>query len=271
MAGKSARGPVELAPDQVGFKSSDEKVLAVDPKSGSYHAIMPGEATVTGSFAAAKEPARLKFTVSREKSVHGDRPTEVRILSDQGKAVKFPVGAVFDDFRVEAQYADGYTRVVTKQATITTPQSPQESPVAVEKGQLHGVRPGQTQLAAQFEGVDAKDALGVEVTAAVDADELRVDPTSLELLRGETVGLRVIGYKNGKSIGNLGELGNVRWQSSDPKIARAERRRTDRRGAGQVQGHGHARPVDEQAERPFRSSIRSPEASNSTPWRSRCA
>ena len=54
----------------------------MDPKSGSYHAIMPGEATIAGSFAAAKEPARLKFTVSQKKSVHCDRPTEVRIPAD---------------------------------------------------------------------------------------------------------------------------------------------------------------------------------------------
>ena len=101
-------------------------MLKIDAKSGSYHAIAPGEATVTGTYAGAKEPATLRFTVANEKSAHGEQPKQVRILSDQGKTVKFPVGAEFDDFRVEAEYADGYTRVVTKKATITTPEKPEE-------------------------------------------------------------------------------------------------------------------------------------------------
>ena len=49
-----------------------------------------------------------------------DQPVEVAILSDQGAAVAFPVGARFDDFRIEARYADGFTRMVTKKATMTT-------------------------------------------------------------------------------------------------------------------------------------------------------
>ena len=221
LSGKSARGPVELAPDQIAFKSSADKVVAIDPKSGSYHAVAPGEATVTGSFASAKEPATLRFTVSDAESPHGQRPTQVRIESDQGTAVKFPVGAVFDDFRVEARYADGYTRVVTKKATITA-EDPQQSPVAVENGRLRGIRPGQTQLRAAFEGVEAKDPLAVEVTAAVDADELRVEPVPLVLLPGETVPFSAVGYKKGKSIGSLTELGHIQWQSTDPKIARLD-------------------------------------------------
>ena len=42
LAGKNARGPVELAPDQASFRSSDENVLKIDAKSGSYHAICAG-------------------------------------------------------------------------------------------------------------------------------------------------------------------------------------------------------------------------------------
>ena len=174
---------------------------------------------MTGSLAGATQTATLGFTVADEPSPHGERPTLVRILSDQGKTVTFPVGAVFDDFRVEAEYTDGYTRVVTRQATIT-PEKPEQSPVAVENGRLRGLRPGQTRLAARFEGVDAKEPLGVEVTAAVDADDLRIEPVPVVLLRGETVPLHAIGYKNGKSIGDLAGLGRIQWQSSDPKIAR---------------------------------------------------
>ena len=40
-----------------------------------------------------------------------DQPIEVRVLSDQGPGVALPVGAEFDDFRVEAEYADGFVRI----------------------------------------------------------------------------------------------------------------------------------------------------------------
>ena len=48
-----------------------------------------------------------------------DQPIEVRVVSDQGPAVAFPVGAVFDDFRVEAEYEDGFVRMVTNKATMS--------------------------------------------------------------------------------------------------------------------------------------------------------
>ena len=47
-----------------------------------------------------------KFVV--EPAINPDAPIEVVILSDQGDSVQFPVGAQFDDFRVEARYRDGY-------------------------------------------------------------------------------------------------------------------------------------------------------------------
>ncbi len=61
------------------------------------------------------------------ETVNPEAPTEVVILSDQGPAVQFPVGAEFDDFRVEARYRDGFTRLVTKKAILTTPEPPQSA------------------------------------------------------------------------------------------------------------------------------------------------
>ena len=61
-----------------------------------------------------------KFVV--EPAVNPEAPVEILILSDQGEAVRFPVGAQFDDFRVEARYPDGMTRLVTKKALLTTPE-----------------------------------------------------------------------------------------------------------------------------------------------------
>ena len=91
-------------------------------------------------------------------------PTEVVILSDQGPAVQFPVGAEFDDFRVEARYRDGYTRLVTKKALLTTPEPPPSAPLTPSNGHLIGVHPGQTSVAAEFEGVHTKKSLDVTVT-----------------------------------------------------------------------------------------------------------
>ena len=74
-----------------------------------------------------------KFRV--EPAINPDAPAEVVILSDQGPAVQFPVGAEFDDFRVEARYRDGYTRLVTKKAILTTPEPPPSAPLTASNGQ----------------------------------------------------------------------------------------------------------------------------------------
>ena len=56
------------------------------------------------------------------------RPNWVKIFSQQGpkqvQDVRFAVGAVFSDFKVEVHYPDGYTRFVTKKALLRTPEPP---------------------------------------------------------------------------------------------------------------------------------------------------
>ena len=42
------------------------------------------------------------------------------------------------------------------------------------------------------------------------------------LSRGETIALGIIGYKAGKSIGDITGLANVTWQSDNPQTARVE-------------------------------------------------
>jgi hypothetical protein len=157
-----------------------------------------------------------------EPPVNPDAPIEVLILSDQGDTVRFPVGAQFDDFRVQARYRDGYTRLVTKKALLTTREPPPSAPLTASNGHLIGVHPGETSVAAEFEGVHTKKSLGVTVTQGIDADEIRVVPTPIILLRGETVALGVIGYKAGKSIGNITGLANVTWLSDSPQTARVD-------------------------------------------------
>lgn len=149
----------------------------------------------------------------------GDRPIAVRILSDQGASVRFPVGATFDDFRVEAEYADGFTRMVTNKATLRTPQPPAEAMVAPRDGRLVGLRPGQTVVQAEFEGVASTQGLGVDVTGTVDIDEIRIRPAPLTMMPGETMTLDAVGYKQGKSVGIITGLGGLVWKSTNEQVA----------------------------------------------------
>jgi hypothetical protein len=153
-----------------------------------------------------------------------DAPAEVVILSDQGPAVQFPVGAEFDDFRVEARYRDGTTRLVTKKAMLITPGPPPSAPLTPSNGRLIGVHPGQTSVAAEFAGVHTKKFLDVTVAEEIDADEICVVPAAIALLRGETIRLGVVGKKAGKSIGDITGAGDVTWQSDNRQIARVEGR-----------------------------------------------
>ena len=149
----------------------------------------------------------------------GDRPVAVRIVSDQGPAVEFPVGARFDDFRVEAEYDDGFTQVVTRQAQLRTPEPPAEAPLAPSGGMLVGVRPGETTVGATFEGVSTKEPLRAVVTAEANPDALRLRPSPATLMPGETISMEAEGFKQKRSIGLLTGLSPFTWQTANPEIA----------------------------------------------------
>lgn len=166
------------------------------------------------------EPGRFERSPAVEP---GDRPDAVKIVSDQGPSVRVPVGASFDDFRVEALYTepDGstFTRLVTGKARFITPEGPQDAPVAAENGHLVGLKPGQTSVTAEFEGVRAEEPLAVTVTADVDADQIRIDPAPLYLEPGESYPLTLYAYKQGQSLGDISGLGGIAWQSTNPQVA----------------------------------------------------
>ncbi|MFW5692653.1 MAG: hypothetical protein ACOCWL_00410 [Thermoguttaceae bacterium] len=149
----------------------------------------------------------------------GDRPVAVRIISDQGPAVEFPVGARFDDFRVEAEYDDGFTRVVTRQARFRTPEPSNEAPLTPSGGMLVGVRPGQTTVSATFEGVSTQEGLQATVTPEANPDALRLRPSPATIMPGETVSMEVEGFKQKRSIGLLTGLSGFDWQTAHPEIA----------------------------------------------------
>ncbi|MGQ9574977.1 MAG: Ig-like domain-containing protein [Thermoguttaceae bacterium] len=133
-----------------------------------------------------------------------------------------PIGSQFDDFRVEARYPDGSTRVVTPQATLRSKDRPGEGPASFQDGRLLGVRPGKSTVRAEFDGVASTKDLQAEVTGQTQIDELRIRPAAAELMPGETIMLEAIGSKAGKSLGSITRRDELVWRSSDPQIARVD-------------------------------------------------
>jgi hypothetical protein len=150
-------------------------------------------------------------------------PDLVRIFSQQGpqqvQNVRFPVGAVFTDFKVEVHYPDGYVQFVTKKAFLSTKEPPASAPLTAEHGKFLGLRPGSTEVTAEFQGVKSPTPLVVDVTADVEVDKIAIDPGNLQLRPGENYGLRVIGYKDGKPVGDITGLGSLNWKTSNPAVA----------------------------------------------------
>jgi len=147
-----------------------------------------------------------------------DQPEEVVIVSDQGPAVHFPVGARFGDFRIEARYADGFTRMVTKKATMTTDAGFLDAPVSFSDGRMIGVRPGQTVVHADFDGVPTKKGLQVTVTEDFDLDTIRLAPAPVSILPGETIAMDAEGFKDDKSIGVITGVGGLEWESDNEEV-----------------------------------------------------
>ncbi len=160
------------------------------------------------------------FQTSQPPPRRADQPVEVRVVSDQGPRVRFPIGAHFDDFRIEAEYADGFVRMVTKKATMRLADGSLRGPVAFADGQMIGLAAGTTSVEAEFDGVASTAGLGVTVTPQVEIDELRLAPAPLRLLPGESATLEAIGYQGGNSVGKLTGLGGMRWTSSNDQVAR---------------------------------------------------
>jgi hypothetical protein len=152
------------------------------------------------------------------------KPDLVKIFSQQGSQqvqnVRFPVGAVFTDFKVEVHYPDGFTRFVTKKAVLRTKEPAASAPLTAEHGKFVGLRPGSTEVTAEFQGLASQVPLKVDVTADVEVDKIAIEPGSIPMRPGENFDLHVIGYKDGKSVGDITGLGNLNWKSSKPDVAR---------------------------------------------------
>ncbi|MDO4573674.1 MAG: hypothetical protein Q4D98_00505 [Planctomycetia bacterium] len=147
-------------------------------------------------------------------------PSAVRILSNSGTEVSMAVGAKYVDYRVEAEYPDGFIRVVTKDANLH-PIAGDKSIVSPSNGELTAVKPGKVTFIAEYMGVDSEEPpLTLNVTESVDVDELRLEPDKdIRMLPNETVTFRLHGYKEKKSVGLLTGMGNIVWKSDNEAVA----------------------------------------------------
>jgi len=148
------------------------------------------------------------------------QPSDLRIVSEDGEEVTVPVGAVYTNYDVEAEYPDGFVRIVTKDATMH-PIAGDPKAVTPANGELVAVSKGKVTYIAEYEGAETETTkITLNVTEDVNIDELRLEPDkSIRMMPGETVKFKLHGFKEGKSVGVLTGMGNIEWKSSDPSIA----------------------------------------------------
>ncbi len=166
------------------------------------------------------------WTQPIDTSVQGERaplregqPETLRIFSDDGEEVTVPVGAVYTNYYVEAEYPDGFIQIVTKDATLHAVAGDPQS-VTPANGELVAVKKGTVTYVAEYAGAETETKLTLNVTENVDIDELRLEPDkSIRMMPGETVQFKLHGFKEGKSVGLLTGMGNITWNSSDPTVA----------------------------------------------------
>ncbi|MBQ9455062.1 MAG: hypothetical protein IJU53_05265 [Thermoguttaceae bacterium] len=167
------------------------------------------------------------WTQPVDTTVEGERaplregqPSDLRIVSDDGEEVTVPVGAVYTNYDVEAEYPDGFVRIVTKDATMHAIAGDPKA-VTPSNGELVAVSKGKVTYIAEYEGAETETTkITLNVTEDVDIDELRLEPDkSIRMMPGETVKFKLHGFKEGKSVGVLTGMGNIEWKSSAPEIA----------------------------------------------------
>lgn len=166
------------------------------------------------------------WTQPIDASVQGERPplregqpSALRITSDDGEEVAIPIGAVYSNYQVEAEYPDGFIRIVTRDALLH-PISGDPKCVSPNNGELTAVSKGTVTYVAEYAGAETEDTkLTLNVVDDVDVDLLRLEPDkNIRMMPGETVQFKLHGFKNGKSVGYLTGMGDVQWASSDPAI-----------------------------------------------------
>lgn len=159
-----------------------------------------------------------------ELALPSEKPQEVRVVADQPQPIVLPVGTRFSSFHVEAVMAKDRPAVnVTRESLLQVVASGDPpAPIAVIGGQIVCQRPGEAELAAEFNGVKSTQNLRFKVVEEVDFASLAIEPSSVRLAVGERVTLRVQGFSGQKDnpldVGDITALPSLTWKSDHPEI-----------------------------------------------------
>lgn len=230
-------GAVTLSEDALSFSSSDPQIVQVVEATGAFRAMSAGTATIRVAHPSAKQPAEATITVTQPKPEVAAKPASLRLVTSQGNSLKMPVGAEFADWKVEAVDDKGAVTDVSNQATLVVEGDatkatlsslleqaakelqldvkgdPKESATVIRDGRIVGVAPGKSVVHAVYGGIRTKLGLDVEVTSSLDVDEIWIAPAIANLIVGESIGLQAIGYKSGKSVGDITSRVELHWKA----------------------------------------------------------
>lgn len=234
-------GAVALSEDSLKFTSSDPAILKIVESTGAYRAIAPGNATIRVSHVSAREPAEAAVSVTKaEPKPDPDvvaKPASLRLTVAQGPSLKIPLGAEYSDWKVEAVADDGTVTDVTSKATLVVDGDatkatlsgllqkaaeqlkldvggdPKAAVAVIRDGTIVGASPGEATVHAVYGGIRTQQGLPVEVTLQLDIDEIRIAPSSVNLVVNESVGLHAIGYKGQKSVGEITSRSELVWKA----------------------------------------------------------
>jgi plastocyanin len=282
-------GPVTISEDGLSFSSSDPMVVEVIETTGAFRAKAVGTATIRVSHASSKQPAEVAVTVTEPEPDPSEifvKPASLRLVANQGDSITLPLGAEFADWKAEAVADDGtvtdvsdkVTLVVEGDATKSTLSNlleqaakqlqldvgggPKASAAVIREGRIVGASPGKSIVHAVYGGIRTTNGLNVEVTSALEIDEIRIVPSTVNLVVHESAGLQAIGYKSGNSVGEITSRSELVWKSADNGPLQMDGPQITAKAVGSTSVTASLGPV---VSKPATVTVVDPEQGGSTP------
>jgi uncharacterized protein YjdB len=230
----SDSGDVSLSTDGFRFESADPVIVEVDEMTGAFRAVNLGTVTLNVKHPSIEAPTQCSVTVIEKPKVpkvervqflvvppgfrgHPDRPSLLKSLSTPLKPVSLPIRGEFSDWQIIAVDDQGVPTDVTSNASVEVDGDATNPPAILDRGRIVGMAAGEVTLRAIYQGVPTNEGLVVRVVESLEPDEIQLQPVSIRLKVGESTTLRVLGVKDGLSIGSLDHRADLTWKSSSPE------------------------------------------------------
>ncbi len=260
-------GEVAISEDGLLFASEKPNVLQIGDTTGAFRAGEPGTTTIRVSHVAAKQPVETSITVTPSNQEPRPKPASLRLVSTQGNPITLPVEAEFSDWKVEAVGADGSVTDVSKGATLVVDgdstkstlsglleraaqqlqlnleTEPSKAGVVIRNGRIVGVNAGEATVHAVYGSIRTTEGLRVQVTSALEIDEIRLSPSEIRLVVGESATVQAVGYKNGKSVGDITNRTELVWKSKEEGPVQADGPQLTANRSGQTSVTAQLGPV----------------------------